>query len=62
MLSPHPHGPADLMGTMPHPHQAEEAEFDHSGLWDASPGVCCAAYQLGACGHTEAEADYEEDS
>lgn len=50
------------MGTMPHPHQAEEAEFDHSGLWDASPGVCCAAYQLGACGHTEAEADYEEDS
>jgi len=22
-------------------------------LWDATPGVCCAAYQLGACPHTE---------
>ena len=23
-------------------------------LWDADPDVCCAAYQLGACEHTEA--------
>lgn len=22
-------------------------------LWDATPGVCCAAFQLGACSHTE---------
>jgi len=25
-------------------------------LWDATPGACCAAYQLGACSHTEAHA------
>jgi hypothetical protein len=38
-----------------HPHEAEEAEF-HFGprLWDATPDVCCAAFQLGACAHTEA--------
>lgn len=23
-------------------------------LWDATPGVCCAYFQLGACQHTEA--------
>lgn len=23
-------------------------------LWDADPTVCCAAFQLGACAHTEA--------
>ena len=28
-------------------------------LWDADPGVCCAAFQLGACSHTESY-DYEE--
>jgi hypothetical protein len=22
-------------------------------LWDADPTVCCAAFQLGACAHTE---------
>lgn len=26
-------------------------------LWDADPEVCCAAFQLGACVHTEAGAD-----
>lgn len=29
-------------------------------LWDATPGVCCAAYQLGACPHTEAY-DYDDE-
>lgn len=24
-------------------------------LWDATPGVCCAAFQLGACVHTESD-------
>ena len=38
-----------------HPHELEEIEY-RSGpvLWDATPGVCCAAYHLGACDHTEA--------
>lgn len=27
-------------------------------LWDASPDVCCPAFQLGACAHTE---DYDQD-
>lgn len=26
-------------------------------LWDATPGVCCAAFQLGACQHTEGFSD-----
>jgi hypothetical protein len=26
-------------------------------LWDATPGVCCAAFQLGACEHSEAGMD-----
>ncbi len=30
-------------------------------LFDASPGVCCAAYQLGACSHTESFYDYDDD-
>lgn len=39
-------------------------------IWDATPGVCCAYYQLGACDHTEAlvseffeelEADWRRD-
>lgn len=35
-------------------HEIEEMEFGrHSGLWDASEGVCCAYFQLGACAHTE---------
>lgn len=31
-------------------------ELDGPGprLWDADPDVCCAAFQLGACCHTEA--------
>jgi hypothetical protein len=24
-----------------------------TALWDADPDVCCAAFQLGACAHTE---------
>ena len=30
-------------------------------LWDADPDVCCAAFQLGACQHTEAYADDDVD-
>lgn len=45
-----------------HPHEVEEAEFAMGPrLWDASPGVCCAAFQLGACCHTEAyDADIDQ--
>lgn len=40
---------------MIHPHQQEELDQRFgSRLWDATPGVCCAAFQLGACAHTEA--------
>jgi hypothetical protein len=35
-------------------HESEEAEFRGPLLWDADPDVCCAAFQLGACQHTEA--------
>lgn len=43
---------------MLHPHEIEEAEFGQGPRpWDATPGVCCAAYQLGACSHTEREPD-----
>ena len=42
----------------------EERELDRQGpgprLWDADPDVCCAAFQLGACPHTEADYDYED--
>jgi len=35
-------------------HEQEEAEFGRGPLlWDADPEVCCAAFQLGACCHTE---------
>lgn len=27
--------------------------LDDGGLWDADPDVCCAAFQTGACSHTE---------
>lgn len=38
-----------------HPDEIEERDFrSHGDLWDADPGVCCAAFQLGACVHTEA--------
>lgn len=30
-------------------------------LWDADPDVCCAAYRLGACEHTESYAYDGED-
>lgn len=33
----------------------EELEGPGPRLWDADPGVCCAAFQLGACCHTEAD-------
>jgi hypothetical protein len=40
-------------------HEIEEAEFGRGPrLWDADPDVCCAAFQLGACVHTEADLDY----
>jgi hypothetical protein len=29
-------------------------------LWDADPNVCCAAFQTGACSHTE-DYDWEEE-
>ena len=38
-----------------HPYEIEEREYrDGPRLWDADPDVCCAAFQLGACPHTEA--------
>lgn len=41
--------------------ETEEREFGQSGaLWDAGVGVCCAAFQLGACEHTEAIADADQ--
>ena len=34
--------------------EREEIEFQFGPrLWDADPDVCCAAFQLGACEHTE---------
>jgi len=37
-----------------HPHLAEELAYrDGPRPWDADPDVCCAAFQLGACVHTE---------
>ena len=47
---------------MIHPYEIEEREYrDGPRLWDADPDVCCAAFQLGACAHTEAEAiDYDD--
>lgn len=39
-------------------HEQEERDFGRDGdLWDANPDVCCAAFQLGACPHTEANGD-----
>lgn len=44
--------------------EIEERDFGQGPplLWDATPGVCCAAFQLGACAHTEAfsEEDWAE--
>lgn len=35
-------------------HEQEERDFGRGPLlWDADPEVCCAAFQLGACIHTE---------
>lgn len=47
---------------MTNQHQQEEQDFGRGPrLWDADPDVCCAAFQLGACAHTESF-DYEDDS
>lgn len=47
---------------MTNAHEIEEQEFGRSGaLWDADPEVCCAAFQLGACEHTEAPYEDPED-
>lgn len=36
-------------------HEVDEANFGQGpALWDAGEGVCCPAFQLGACEHTEA--------
>lgn len=35
-------------------HELEERDLGRGPLlWDADPDVCCAAFQLGACRHTE---------
>lgn len=31
-------------------------------LWDATPGVCCAAFQLGACEHTESFDPFDDET
>lgn len=42
-------------------HEMEEREFGQgSRLWDAGEGVCCAAFQLGACKHTEQFGEWDE--
>lgn len=47
--------PAGSFAGYMHPHEAEEIEQRFGPrLWDATPGVCCSAFQLGACEHTEA--------
>ena len=47
-----------MMGPMTTIHEQEEIEFGYGPrLWDADPDVCCAAFQLGACEHTEAYAE-----
>lgn len=41
-------------------HEQEERDFGRGPLlWDADPDVCCAAFQLGACVHTEARSAEE---
>lgn len=36
--------------------EQEEIEYGFGPvLWDADPDVCCAAFQLGACVHTEGQ-------
>lgn len=46
-----------------HIHEIEEIEYrEGPRLWDATPGVCCAAFQLGACEHTEAYDPYDYDA
>lgn len=42
-------------------HEIEERDFNRGPvLWDADPDVCCAAFQLGACIHTESFDPEEE--
>lgn len=43
-----------------HADEMEERDFGGRELWDATPGVCCAYYQLGACAHTEADHELDE--
>jgi hypothetical protein len=46
-----------------HPDEIEEREMQFGArLWDATPGVCCAAFQLGACEHTESYDPYDFDT
>jgi hypothetical protein len=42
-------------------HEREEQEFGRERLWDADPDVCCAAFQLGACRHTESYVGDEDE-
>lgn len=43
-------------------HEIEEREFGRGPiLWDADPDVCCAAWQLGACPHTEGPSEFDEE-
>lgn len=43
-----------------HEDEREELEYGFGPkLWDAGEGVCCAAFQLGACSHTE-DHDYDD--
>lgn len=52
----HPTGPttSTTKGNQVNIHEQEERDFGRGPqLWDADPDVCCAAFQLGACEHTE---------
>lgn len=41
-------------------HHPDDRPSDTGPLWDAGAGVCCAAFQLGACAHTEGDdADFD---
>jgi hypothetical protein len=43
-----------------HPHEAEEMEMRFGPrMWDAT--ACCAAFQTGACAHTEASGEPDDD-
>lgn len=46
---------AALSGELAEWERRLDADGPGPRLWDAGEGVCCAAYQLGACCHTEAD-------